>query len=177
MMKCGRKSSRYIIRKGIEMVRRLFIVLAVIFIFASCDGKGEKEKMVKYYFEINGIRIGVGEDAESVTRTLGKPNRVSRADSCAGMGEDVIYVYDGFRILAYSDGGEAVITSIELTNDAVSTPEGIRIGDGADFISRMYGVPNRREKSLIEYESGGVRLRFALSDGTVRSVKYLLREE
>jgi hypothetical protein len=159
------------------MVRRVFIVLAVIFTFASCDGNGEEEKMVKYYFEINGIRICVGEDAESVTRTLGKPNRVSRADSCAGMGEDVIYVYDGFRILAYSDGGEAVITSIELTNDAVSTPEGIRIGDGADFIIRMYGVPNRREKSLIEYESGGVRLRFALSDGAVRSVKYLLREE
>ena len=177
MMKCGRKSSRYTIRKGIEMFRRLFVVLAVIFIFASCDGKGEEEKMVKYYFEINGIRICVGEDAESVTRTLGKPNRVSRADSCAGMGEDVIYVYDGFRILAYSNGGEAVITSIELTNDAVSTPEGIRIGDGADFIIRMYGVPNRREKSLIEYESGGVRLRFALSDGAVRSVKYLLREE
>ena len=166
-----------IMRKEIEMVRRLFIIIAVIFIFTSCDGNGEEMIKEKFYFECNGVRFCVGDGADSVTRALGDANRVSRADSCAGIGEDIIYIYNGFRILAYSDGGETRITSIELVSDAVSTPEGVEIGDGTDAVIRAYGVPDKRDGNVIEYESGGVMLRFSFAEGSVRSVKYLVREE
>lgn len=158
------------------MVRRIFIILAALFVLASCDGGGEEMIKEKFYFESNGVRFSVGDGADSVTKALGEARRVSRAESCAGVGEDIIYIYNGFRILAYSDGGETKITSIELTSDAVSTPEGIGIGDGEDAVIRAYGVPSKRDGKVIEYESGGVKLRFSFSEGSVRSIKYLMSD-
>ncbi len=155
------------------MIKKLFIILAAVLVLTSCRGKGDKREMEKYFFEYNGVRFSVGDGADEITDKLGEWNSMSRAASCAGVGEDIIYIYNGFRILACSRGDAARITAIELTSDAVSTPEGVGLGDCADAVIKTYGVPETRDGNIIEYESGGVRLRFLLSKGSVRSVKYL----
>lgn len=158
------------------MIKRVFIVFAAVLALVSCHCKGEEKKMEKYIFLYSDVRFTVGDDADEVTGRLGEWNKMSRAASCAGVGEDIIYIYNGFRILAYSEKDRARITAIDLTSDAVSTPEGIGLGDGADSVIKIYGVPHVRDGNVIEYESGGVRLRFILSDGSVRSIKYLLSD-
>ena len=155
-------------------MKKIFIMVALALALVSCQSIGEDKKMEKYFFENEGVRIYVGDDASTITQSLGEPNKISRAPSCAGGGEDIIYIYSGFRLLAYSEKGEETVCAVELTNDAVSTPEGIRLGDSAETVVKVYGVPSRRENDLIEYESGGVKLRFALSKGTVKLIKYLL---
>ena len=139
----------------------------------SCQQKEEETKNENYFFEIKGVRICVGDDAREMISELSRPNRESRAPSCAGVGEDIIYIYDGFRLLAYFENGKETVVSIELTSDAVSTPEGVGLGDSAESVLKAYGAPRHREEEIFEYESGGIRLRFALSDGIVTSIKYL----
>lgn len=146
-------------------------MLALLLI--SCQQKEGETKNEEYFFENNGVRIFVGDDTREIISKLGKPNRESRAPSCAGVGEDIIYIYDGFRLLAYSEKSKETVVSIELTSDAVSTPEGIGLGDGAESVLNAYGVPMHREEGIFEYESRGIRLRFAISDGVVKSIKYL----
>lgn len=156
------------------MIKRYFILLTLALALVSCQCEGMEEKMEKYYFFSGEVRFSVGDDASEVTRRLGQPNKTSRAASCAGLGEDIVYSYNGFRILAYSESGREAVNTIEITSDAVATSEGIRLGDGADKIMRIYGVPKVKGEALIEYESGGVRLCFYMSEGFVRSIKYLL---
>ena len=158
------------------MIKKYFVAFALVLALVSCQCKDVGENMERYCFFSGDVRFCVGDDAGEITKRLGQPNKTSRTSSCARTGEDIVYVYNGFRMFAYSENGNEKIVSIELTNDAASTPEGIRIGDSLDRIMKMYGVPSVRKENIIEYESGGVRLRFILSDGFVRSIKYLLSD-
>lgn len=159
------------------MIKKYFVVFALALALVSCQCEDMEENMERYCFFGGDVRFSVGDDACEVTKRLGQPNKTSRTSSCAGVGEDIVYVYNGFRVLAYSENGGERIVSIEITSDAVSTPEGIRLGDGIDRIMKMYGVPSERKENIVEYESRGVRLRFVLSDGSVRSIKYLSSDE
>lgn len=160
--------------RGKNKLKRILIMAVLALLLVSCQTKREEKKMGKYFFENNGVKISVGDDVSVIIKKLGKANRESRAASCAGAGEDIIYIYNGFRLSAYSENGKETVIALEITSDTVSTPEGVRLGDSADTVVEIYGVPERREEGLIEYEGGGVKLRFIMSRGAVKSIKYLL---
>ena len=144
------------------------LILSVLLI--SCSN--EKERVEKYGFYSNGVEIFVGDNTESVTERLGEWIRREESPSCADMGLDVIYVYPGFRIISHEEDGVKRITLIEITSDTVSTPRGVRVGDGVDKVTSSYGEGYRRIGESVEYSKDGCVLRFAVRDGRVVSIKY-----
>ena len=151
-----------------------FILCILALALVSCEQIEERGAENGYFFEANGVTFCVGDDAMAVADRLGTPNKSSRAPSCAGVGEDIVYVYSGFRVTAYSEQNKEKIVGIELTNDLFSTVEGVSIGTDSDAVRDIYGTPDSISGAMMEYKSGGVRLQFSISDGKVKAIKYLL---
>ena len=147
------------------------ILLTVCLLFACCEGKGEINKS-DYCFSYQDITFAVGDDTDKTVMLLGEANRISRAPSCAGEGDDELYIYNGFRILSHRDGRGARIYAIELSNDACATTEGVRIGDSVGKVKEIYG--NGDDKGTrIEYAGERCRLVFYLQNGKVYMIKYV----
>ena len=148
------------------------IAAALLIMLALCGCKSGQIAREEYVFYAYGIEIEVGDDVDEVIARLGAPNRCAAAESCAGLGCDEVYIYNGFKISAYREEGECEIVEIELTNDTVKTAEGISIGSPESALRAAYGE-GRDFAGGREYKGEDAILRFYLSDGRVSGIKYL----
>ncbi len=162
------KRSKSITRRGIS---RFFALLAFPLLFVSCEGGSVREVSEEFFFSVSGMTFTVGDDSDRVLEALGEPNRSISSVSCAGVGQDELYIYNGFKLTCYREGGKAEITSIELTNDTVETMEGAYIGGSAEMLKRIYGE-GEEFSGGVEYIGENCRLRFYIKDGKVVGVKY-----
>lgn len=94
---------------------------------------------------VYGLTVGEsllypGADPAALLPALGEPLDRLEAPSCVHDGMDRVYYYAGYEINTNptADGGE-VIVSIYLSDDSITTDEGLRIGDSADKIVQLYG--------------------------------------
>ena len=147
------------------------IVLAIL-ILAGCEERGDEYVLEEFKFKTNGIEMSVGEDADNVISRMMPPNYSSCAPSCAGEGQDEVYIYNGFKINVYREGEDAEIVSIEVTNDTLPTREGIYIGDVESKLREVYGE-GRPFTGGVEYFGERSTLRFYLKNGRVTAIKYM----
>ena len=155
-----------------KKINTIGVALLILLTFAGCGGRNKADVREEYVFVAGGVEIEIGEDADEIISRLGEPNRRAVAESCAGLGCDEVYYYNGFKIGVYREGDDADIVSIELTNDTVATKEGIKIGSPESSIKKAYGE-GRAFPGGIEYLSDDCTLRFYLSIGRVSAIKYL----
>ena len=153
-------------------INTLTLILLTLLTLASCGELPQTRAREEYVFYANGVEIEVGDDVDEVIARLGAPNRRAAAESCAGLGCDEVYIYNGFKISAYREEGECEIVEIELTNDTVKTAEGISIGSPESALRAAYGE-GRDFAGGREYKGEDAILRYYLSEGRVRGIKYL----
>ncbi len=137
-------------------------------------------KESKYLFSVasaDGFVISVNMDIRDVLSQLGEPLKYVESPSCAYIGFDKTYTYSGFAITTRPEGENDYINLIILTDDSVTTPEGIFIGDDANNIKAVYGVPVKENDNLISYKDGYTLLNFVLKSGEVISIEYLSLDE
>lgn len=80
------------------------------------------------YFKSGETSFGIMDEAEPVLAALGEPDDTFESASCAYQGMDCFYYYDGFEIMVNDVDGVQRITGVTLSDDTVSTPQGVRIG-------------------------------------------------
>ena len=137
-----------------------------------------------FYFEVGGVKAYPAGRAPYVLTALeSRKPAVSAKGSCLGgvevAGEDVTYVYAGFRIqtfrLSEGDPNEE-IRWIIFTDDSVKTAEGIAIGASADAVKAAYGNPTEETGATLIYRRGKTELRFDTRDGAVNGISYTVSE-
>ncbi len=160
--------------KGAEKILRrgsFLIFILVILMLAACDHSETRVTQKQFAITAQDVTFSVGDDCDSVLEALGEPNRCSSAPSCAGEGEDELYVYNGFLITAHRAYGKAEVTSVELTNDTVSTCEGVSIGDSSERLTDIYGE-GEHFSGGVEYVGKNCRLRFYIKEGKIAGIRY-----
>lgn len=135
-------------------------------------GNGGAGKTASYVFTYKGTDIVLKEDAAPVIEKLGEPVSYFEAESCAFKGLDKSYTYPEIVIDTYPDGDTDRISSVRLTTDTVSTPEGVCLGDTLDKITSVYGSGYTNDVNSYVYTKGGVKLTFILTGDTVSSISY-----
>jgi len=130
-----------------------------------------------YGFTVSDTLLYAGADPAVLT-ALGQPQDLLEAPSCTHAGMDRVYYYAGFEVNTQptAAGGE-VIVSVYLTDDSVTTPEGLYIGATLDAVKAAYGEPAKQADGLCSYAKtdGGVtgQVNFVIgADGTVTSIYY-----
>ncbi len=109
---------------------------------------------------------------KEVLEDLGKEQSYFEAPSCAFEGLDKTYTYSGFVITTRPDGEEDYVSSIRLTDDSVTTPEGIYVGSSEADVVAAYGEGTRDEAEL-RYTRDSTALSFILEGDKVVSIEYL----
>ena len=121
----------------------------------------------------DGATVSVDEDMAQVLTDLGEAQSYFEAESCAFEGLDKTYTYPGFVITTRPDGENDYVNSIRLTDDSVSTVEGVYIGSSEADVKAAYGEDGGADQGMLSYTAGGVSLNFILEDGAVISIEYL----
>ena len=168
--------------------RWLIALLAVACLISIVACKGDEPQIggdgELYGFLIDGVKIIPGAKASDALTALASQNpAVSAKGSCLGgvevAGEDVTYVYAGFRIQTFrlKEGDpDEEIRWIIFTDDSVKTAEGIAIGATVDAVKETYGNPTEETGSTLIYRSGKTELRFDTRDGAVNGISYTVSE-
>lgn len=125
-----------------------------------------------YVFEIQDASISIDQNMADVLDALGEANSYFEAASCAFEGLDKTYTYSGFVITTRPEGDEDLVNSILLTDDSVTTAEGIYIGSPQADVLETYG-DSSAENNVIQYTLGNTTLNFILEDGVVLSIEYI----
>ena len=152
----------------------LMLALALLLSLAACQ-PAERPKATFAPFVTNSTTLAIDAEAAPLLSALGGELEYAESPSCAFEGMDKIYVYSGFRIQTYTKGGKDYIRSVELTDDSVATPEGLRIGATAEGVKAAYGTPSEETATAIKYIDAekGITLQLLLRDGTVTNIQYL----
>lgn len=128
--------------------------------------------LTSYVFQVKDASISIDQNMTEVLDVLGEANSYFEAASCAFKGLDKTYTYSGFVITTRPDGDKDYVNSILLTDDSVTTAEGIYIGSSQDDVLAAYGQANV-ENDVIQYTLGNTTLNFILKDGAVISIEYI----
>jgi hypothetical protein len=166
-----------------EMKKLWILCLAAILclpMLFACNGKQPPSNGLPFSFLADGqTTVYPGMMASEVLEALSAKNpQISVKASCLGGvdGEDVTYVYQGFRIQTFRTASSEEIRWVILSDDSVKTMEGISIGDTVDTVKSAYGEPSETTDTLLTYVREQVKLRFVIRDGTVRSIEYTVAE-
>lgn len=180
----GAKKKNYI---GIAVL--LLVVFAgILFIIIKNSGKenntGETENTGKpdttessmekagYYFEFNGVEVGVDDPAESIIKALGEPIHYFEAQSCAFEGMDKIYTYSGFEFQTYTKDDKDYIYSVSFLDDSVATREGIALGASFEDVKKIYGENYENSFNQYSFTYNNCKLSFIIENGEVISIEY-----
>lgn len=125
-----------------------------------------------YVFLAGDFAVSIDQDMADVLSALGKEQSYFEAASCAFEGLDKTYTYPGFQIITRPEGDKDYVNSILLTDDSVTTPEGLYIGSSKEEVIAAYGE-GESSGSAIMYTKDNVTLSFILENDTVISIEYL----
>lgn len=125
-----------------------------------------------YVFRAGDCTISMGQDMADVLSALGEPHSYFEAASCAFEGLDKTYTWSGFSVTTRPDGDKDYVNDVLLTDDSVTTPEGVYIGCGESDVTAAYGTGTSGE-GVLTYTRGDSVLNFVLEGGKVVSIEYL----
>lgn len=130
------------------------------YVFLVTDGP------VNYALEVNA-------DMADILEVLGEPQSYFEAESCAFAGLDKTYTYAGFVITTRPEGDQDFVNSILLTDDSVTTQEGVYIGCTESDVTAAYGADGGDLMGMLTYTKGDSTINFIVEDGKVISIEYL----
>lgn len=127
----------------------------------------------KFSFVHNNVKISPNDLVDPLVTALGSDYTYHESPSCAYIGLDKCYVYPGFSIYTYPDE-DAVdhVLQIVLTDDTISTPEGLIIGDTSEKVLELYGNDYAESDGSYAYTRGKTCLMIIMKNDRVFSIQY-----
>ena len=121
------------------------------------------------YFEANGVRFGIFDEAEPVLSALPAPRSTFTGETCAFDSRDEYYRFSGFELMTNEIDGVARITAITLADDTVKTPQGLYIGMPEPDAKEAFLTLSEHDWQLTD---GTAQLSVIVRDGVIASIVY-----
>ncbi|MBQ5398042.1 MAG: hypothetical protein IIU14_01245 [Ruminococcus sp.] len=118
-------------------------------------------------FRKGSISLELGEDWEDALKDLKKQGDVNEIS-----GKRTEHEYSNFTVTTYKDEDDEYIEKIEITDDTLATPRGVRIGDFASRLRKIYGDPIKRTKTAYVYGNEDESLVFTYENNMIDSIYY-----
>ncbi len=156
-------------------MKKIFALLlsvgVLLLVFSGCGSQNAIQSHVM--LADTKVALGAAYD-DALATALGTPADTQEAVSCHYDGYDTIYTYDGFQLYTYQLQEQKVLYCIEITDSALSTPEGANVGMTAAQIEEIYGAEYEQLPNGISYplNQNGAKLNFRLKDGAVYCIEY-----
>ena len=156
-------------RKTVKASCLVLSLLILLCLTCACGGGGEE---AEYVFVSGSVTLQAGAPVGTAIENLGEPKDYRESGSCGGIpGLDRVYAYDGFTVYTTPGMDGDVIAKIELTDDSVATPEGLKIGSDKQAVTEALGVGEAVGTTLV-YTGKDTKLTFVLRDDVVTNIQY-----
>lgn len=157
----------------IEICKRIIspILCIMLFYLMGCGNEPTTDVKSIYCLDYNGTVIEINADAESTLSAIGEPDSVFEAPSCAFDGRDILYSYPHMELDVFEFDGNAKIYSVSITDDVISTNEGIFLGDSITKVKEKYGEASV-DNGAINYSAKDMKLEFVIRDDSVIAIRY-----
>lgn len=126
-----------------------------------------------FVFAVNGVLIGMNEEAAPIVEKLGTAANYFESPSCAFQGIDKTYTYSNFELYTYPKNKVDYVSSIYVLDGSISTQEGIHIGSTTEEMTAAYGNDYKEELGAYTYTKDKSTLTFIVDNGTVSSIEYV----
>lgn len=124
-------------------------------------------------FVHNNVKITPNDLVDPLITALGSDYTYYESPSCAYIGLDKCYVYKGFSIYTYPDDNAVDhVLQIVLTDDTLSTPEGLIVGDTVEKVIELYGNDYTESDGSYAYTHGKTTLMIIMKNDRVISIQY-----
>lgn len=154
------------------------LAIVVVFAFTACNNNGgdnsaeETENLSKvseFTFVVNGVTVTPGKTMPS--EKLPEPKAISKVPSVAFEGTDDVYFFGDFEITAHVANGENEVYSVNFINSAVSTAEGLKLGDTKEKMIELYGENYEANNKECLYKGEINELCVIIRDNVVTSIE------
>lgn len=126
-----------------------------------------------FVFVHNNVKITPNDLVDPLVTALGSDYSYYESPSCAYIGLDKCYVYKGFTIYTYPDDNAVDhVLQVVLTDDTLSTPEGLILGDTAEKVIELYGKDYVESNGSYAYTRGKTTLMIIMKNDRVLSIQY-----
>lgn len=161
----------------------LLSALLVLTLFAGCGeakpeqetdntkGTTEQKTEAVFTFKLNGVEVPMDAPSADLVEKLGAYSYFE-APSCAFQGLDKTYTYGGFTLYTYEVDKVDHVLSVVLTDDSVTTPEGVMIGSSLADVKAAYGENFTVNGGAYVYTMGKSALSFIVENDAVTSIEY-----
>ena len=163
-------------------MKRIAVLLAACLLLCACAAGAGDENAVfidpnavqgggygALYFEANGVRFGIFDEAQKVIDALPAYRSSFVAETCAFDSKDVYYYYMGFQIMTNEIDGVERITAITLADDTVKTPQGLYIGMPESDAAAAFPALNEQNWNPVD---GTAQLSVVIRDGAIAAIVY-----
>lgn len=172
------------------MKKRISIIslVAAAIVLVGCNKtpqETESTQQVVYDFPVvvyDDIELQVGSSFADVKSKLGEALDIYESESCAGLGIERVYTYDGMIITTASEAEDSDsndiddfesserIHSIQLLDDSVKMNHDIAIGSKAEDLIEVYGTPGKETNYAYHYYGENETVAFLLQKYQVISI-------
>lgn len=135
----------------------------------------QKQQEKEYIYLHGEQKIAMGDDVEAAVKILGEDYEYFEAPSCAVDGMDMFYYYQNVTLVVNEIDGKKIVTGLWLLNDAVGTPEGIRIHSAYEDVIATYGSQYEMKGTVLIYSGNNVELSIGITEGKVTTLEYVYR--
>ena len=137
------------------------------------DSEEKEDTDKSFVFVHNNVKITPNDLVDPLITALGSDYSYFESPSCAYIGLDKCYVYKGFTIYTYPDDNAVDhVLQVVLTDDTLSTPEGLILGDTAEKVIELYGNDYVESDGSYAYTRGKTSLMIIMKNGRVLSIQY-----
>ena len=137
----------------------------------SIDADAEENN---FYFVFSGVKL-IPNSLLDDSKFNDDDYEFYETASCAGQGMSKEFTFKGgsFKVYTNPINGLDSISSIQIYDDTVTTPEGIYVGQTADEVKAVYGEPASESDTNIIYAKGSSELGFVIDgEGKVVNIIY-----
>lgn len=108
--------------------------MSMAMVFGAAAAKKEQ-----YAFTYQEQQLEIGMSADAAKNVLGKEKEMKTLTNCADDGgRDKAYLYQDLELVTTKDGKREVVREITLKTSAVSTEEGVKVGDLPAAVKKAY---------------------------------------
>ena len=162
-------------------MKKLAILLLAALLLFGCGGTNDPNAVYvdpnaiqgggygDLYFEADGVRFGIFDDAEPVLKALPAYRSTFTGETCAFEHEDVYYYYAGYQIMTNVIDDTQRITAITVADDTVKTPQGLYIGMPEADAAKAFPALAENDWNLVD---GTAQLSVSMQDGVIGSIVY-----
>jgi hypothetical protein len=148
------------------------LILLISLMITGCK-KEENKNIVEDTFKFSYKEVDVTPGKEFKSESINEKASYFELDSCAFEGNDKVYTYENIEVTSSEMNGKNIVYSVYLLNDAVSTPEGVKITDDKEIMIEKYGENYEYINNEYIYIKSNVALSFIVENDTIISIEYI----